>query len=180
MPSTNPSGRARRWGCLIVAAGVVLLALAAAGYLYHASRMPLNAPLARMYRTESDLRLLANAVEEYREAFGVYPVAGSEGLEAAVRHLSRHVDYLGGELPTDAWGRPFHYVPHVQYGWPDLPVLRGPDGFLAPRAYQLYSAGADGAPDTLADNITSWDADRSWRSLYRALNQQYFRNRQNR
>jgi len=136
-----------------------------------------------MYRTEASLRVLVNAIETYRDAHGAYPPAGPKGLDAAVRYLSRNVDYMPGGAPLDAWDRPFHYVPHAQYAEPGSAALRNSrGGFHAPNSYQVYSSGADGDPGlansaAAGDNITSWDARRSWRAVYRTLNRQYTKER---
>lgn len=172
----------RRRGCLAAAVAAALVILLPAGTcLYLSLRLPEDAPLPRMYRTEAALRALATAVEAYRDAHGAYPPGGPAGLDAAVRLLSRKVDYMPGGAPEDAWGRPFRYVPHTQYEAPDSPALRAPGGApYAPGAFQLYSDGADGDsglanPGAQRDNITNWDAARSWRPVYRAATTPYAR-----
>jgi hypothetical protein len=63
------------------------------------------------------------------------------------------------------------YVPAPAYDTGGAQVLRSDGGRpYAPAAYQLYSRGADGrAGDAAAnaDNITSWDREKAWRSVYR-------------
>lgn len=156
-----------------------MFVLAAAAYVFYARRLPEDAPLARMYRTEATLRLLVRAVDGYRAAHGAWPPAGPEGLERAVAHLSRNVNYLPEGVPRDAWDRAYVYVPADEYDGPDSLALRGPDGaWHAPGACQIYSRGADGDagignPAAQRDNIVSWDPDRSWRPHYRTLNRRY-------
>ena len=153
---------------------VGLLAVAIAALLITPSLMrDSDSPIARMYRTEADLASLANAIDAYFEAKGVYPPPGGVGLAVALEHISQSVDYFPDGPPLDGWGRPFHYVPSFAYPTHDSGALK--DGtYLAPETYQLYSLGQDGDagrtnPAARADNITSWDSDRPWRSLYGKL-----------
>ncbi len=129
-----------------------------------------DSPVARMYRTEADLASLANAIDAYFEAKGVYPPPGDVGLAVALDFISQTVDYFPDGPPVDGWGRPFHYVPNFAYPTNDSGALK--DGtYFAPETYQLYSVGQDGDagktnPAARADNITSWDTDQPWRSVY--------------
>ncbi len=176
------SPRIRR-GCAM--GGAVVLAVVAAGaavYLFVALRLPEDAPLARMYRTEAELTVLANAVANYRATHGEYPPAGVEGLEMAVAHLTRHVNYLPGGPPTDAWDRPYVYIPSRQYAY-FADALRDDQGvYCAPDTFQVYSCGADGSsgveqPEARRDNITGWQHERPWRAYYKELTRQYLRPR---
>lgn len=150
---------------------VALLVLVAALILIPSFLRDSDSPVARMYRTEADLASLANAIDSYYEAKGVYPPPGEVGLVAALDHISQTVDYFPDGPPLDGWGRAFRYVPHFAYSSKDSGALK--DGaYFAPDAYQLYSPGADGDsgrtnPSACDDNITSWDTDRPWRSVYR-------------
>ena len=162
----------RRRTCLVAflvpaAAAALLLA----GLIVWSLRMPRNAPLARMYRTEVDLTVLVNAVEAYHGEHGVYPPAAAEGLRLATDRLSGQVDYLPEGIPCDAWGNPFHYVPARDYAQPGSGALRSQEGYFAPDTFQIYSGGGDGdagidAADPRRDNIHSWDSDKSWRATY--------------
>lgn len=166
-------------------AGAVALAVVAATvvvYLFVALRLPEDAPLARMYRTEAELTVLANAVANYRVAYGDYPPAGNEGLESAVAHLTRKVNYLPGGPPTDAWGRGYVYIPSRQYAY-FSDALRDDEGaYCAPDTFQVYSCGADGSsgsdqPQARRDNITSWEPKKPWRALYKELTGRYLRDK---
>lgn len=125
-----------------------------------------DSPVARMYRTEADLVALANAIDAYYEAKGVYPPAGEAGVAVALEHISQTVDYFPGGPPLDGWGRAFHYVPHFAYATSDSGALKA-GSYFAPDSYQLYSFGADGDAASRNDNITSWEPDRPWRNVYR-------------
>lgn len=172
-----------RKGCLPLAAAAVFLPFVALVALYiQAKHLPIDAPLACMYRAEADIAVLAHAVEVYRDRYGVYPPAGVEGLRMAAQSLSEVASYFGGSPPADPWKNPYRYVPHTQYPDPQLEALQGPEGFFASGTFQLYSVGADGDagvqdPHGLRDNITSWDKRRSWRDVYLALNQEYAKQR---
>ena len=170
----------RRRGCLVLAflGGTCLLVLLA-GYLIVAVRLQQDAPLARMYRTEADLAGLVKAVDAYFRDHGQYPPAGPEGLRLATDHLSRKANYFPHGPTPDAWGRPYHYVPHTAYD-ADPAALRDQRGYGAPDSYQLYSMGADGDagvddPEKQGDNICSWEEGRSWRAAYRARNKDFMR-----
>jgi len=130
-----------------------------------------DSPNARMYRTEADLASLANAIDSYYDAKGVYPPPGEVGVVVALDHISQTVDYFPDGPPVDGWSRAFHYVPHFTYPSKDSGALKDGD-YFAPGTYQLYSLGADGDSGVTnaaaqADNITSWDEDRPWRDVYR-------------
>lgn len=172
------SSRRGRAMAVITFVGAACVAGAAALYCIVALRLPEDAPLARMYRTEADLAALAKAVDLYFEADKAYPPGGPEGLRLATDHLSRNAAYFPYGPPNDAWAEPFTYVPHKEYGKTDLQALRHDGVFLAPETYQLYSTGADRAsgvddPAGQADNVTSWDEAKSWRAKYQTLNKRY-------
>jgi hypothetical protein len=130
-----------------------------------------DSPVARMYRTEADLASLANAIDSYYDAKGMYPPPGEAGLAVALNFISQTVDYFPNGPPVDGWGRAFQYVPHFAYTSKNSGALK--DGeYFAPDRYQLYSLGADGDsgktnPPARADNITSWADDRNWRDVYK-------------
>jgi len=150
-------------------------------YFIVAVRLPEDAPLARMYRTEADLAGLAKAVDTYFRDHGGYPPAGPEGLRAATDNLSRNANYFPHGPPPDAWGRPYHYVPHAAYE-ADPTALKAGGAHCAPDSYQLYSAGADGEagidePGRRRDNICTWDETRSWRAVYGESNREFMHHR---
>lgn len=172
----------RGWVCTLFAGAVLAALVVALGLWLMAWRLPLEAPLARMYRTEADLAVLVRAVDTYRDALGEYPPAGVAGLELATKHLSQTADYFPGGPPSDGWGRPFRYVPHGQYLEADSGAQRVEGRFFAPDTYQLYSVGGDGAsglddPAKRADTICNWDASRLWRPVYRRRNRRYLEER---
>jgi hypothetical protein len=146
----------------------LVIVVVAALILIPAFTRDTDSPIARMYRTEADLASLANAIDSYYDAKGVYPPPGDVGLAVALEHISQTVDYFPGGPPFDGWGRGFHYVPHSAYATRDSGALM--DGeYFAPDSYQLYSSGADGDAMTLEDNITSWNTDQPWRAVYEAM-----------
>lgn len=160
-----------RYAVLGAIAAVVLVA---GGALFlPAWFRPNDSPMARMYRTEADLRSLIKAVDTYFEALGVYPEPGAEGLEAAIDHLSQNVAYFPSGPPQDAWGRPYVYVPHTAYEDATWKAVSDGGGYFAPEHYQVYSVGADGEATGLMDNINNWDADRSWRTAYKELQRRF-------
>lgn len=147
-------------------------------YLVVSIRMPEDAPLARMYRTEADLVALRKAIDTYHQTYGVYPRAGAGGLRRATDFLSRNAAYFPQGPPLDGWGRPFHYVPFTQYQDPTAGALSSNGDYHAPNTYQLYSLGADGeaglhTSDSQLDNITSWDSRKPWRNVYGKLQETY-------
>ncbi len=152
-------------------------------YVIVAMRLPEEAPLARMYRTEASLTALARAIDGYRIAKGAWPPPGPEGLKMATDHLSREAGYLPDGPPSDAWGRPFVYVPSDAYAAPGSRALPNAEGgYCAPDSYQVYSMGADGDPGleqpaAAEDNIVRWDDSRPWRALYRVLNDAFMAER---
>lgn len=151
--------------------GVGLLVAAIAAFLIIPSlTRDSESPIARMYRTEADLASLVNAIDMYFEAKGVYPPPGEVGLAVALDHISQSVNYFPDGPPVDGWGRTFHYVPSFAYPTKNSGALAN-SAYFAPDSYQLYSLGQDGDdgrtnPAARADNITSWDEDRPWRSVY--------------
>jgi hypothetical protein len=144
----------------------VVLVLVVAVFVARSFWVSPDAPMSRMYRTEADLRSLMTAIETYYAYKGVYPPPGEAGIAVALAHLSQTVDYFPDGAPLDGWGQAFVYVPHFAYRGGESGALKDGD-YFAPDSYQLYSVGADGDAETVADNITSWDADRSWRRIYR-------------
>lgn len=170
MKSTSTS-KGRR-GCFFAVFGalIIFFSIGVTGLILAIST-PQDSPRARMFRTEADLRALITAVETYKSALGAFPPAGPEGLRLATEFLSRNVDYLPGGPPLDAWGNAYQYAPATAYNSPGSPALKDDSGYFAPGSYQIYSPGMDGdagMEETLKqrDNISSWDIQRSWRSVY--------------
>lgn len=162
--------------CFLVAALVALLF--AAWLLIAAWRLPADAPLARMYRTEADLASLVKVVELYRRDCGAYPPAGVAGLMLATKAVSRRVNYFPSGPPPDGWERPFCYVPSAQYGEAGTAALKNEGAYFAPDTFQIYSMGEDGDPginDTVCreDNIVSWEPRKPWRAVYARKNAAY-------
>ena len=84
---------------------------------------------SKVKTAEPQMDNLKSALTLYFIEQGDYPSA-DEGLNALGPYL------MDGEIPDDPWGRPFAYK-------------RLTDG---PRAYQLSSLGADGAPGGEGEN----------------------------
>lgn len=186
--SKQPVPRPPVWGPLFkrgLAAAAFMLGVAilvTAVVWWRAHRVPEDAPLARMYRTEADLWMLRHAIEQYHEKNGVYPPSGREGLEKAIETFGQGADYLPGGPPPDAWGRPFHYAPHTAYGEDGVEVFQTEKRYEAPETFQLFSPGASGEPgfddaEARRDTITSWEPDRPWRGAYRRLNEAFMEER---
>lgn len=166
-----------------VAAGLFLAAATLAGWmLVSAARLPQDAPLAQMYRAEAGLAALMKAVETYQAAYGAYPPAGREGLRQAAAHLSGAANFLPDGPPLDPWGRDYVYAPSREYDVADSLALRDESGFYSAQTYQLYSMGADGdpgidQPGARRDNISNWDPEKPWRSVYKERNRLFMRER---
>ncbi|HIJ74679.1 MAG TPA: hypothetical protein HPP83_11320, partial [Candidatus Hydrogenedentes bacterium] len=84
----------RRCVRLGAAASAGVLVAVVTVFVVASRRIPEDAPIARMYRTEAGLTALAKAIETYRDAHGAYPPAGIEGLRLATDYLSRDADYF--------------------------------------------------------------------------------------
>lgn len=149
---------------MLLALPVLVVAAAVLVYFWQRARMPEDAPLARMYRTEADLAVLVKAVDAYRESETTYPPPGPEGLAIAVEYLSRNTAFFPEGPPRDAWGRQFMYHPDRSAA---ERVGASPE---AP--YVLYSVGSDGQPGTV-DDITNWLSNRPWRTVYEARQRAY-------
>jgi hypothetical protein len=171
---TTSSSRRLALGCVVAGAAAAAVIVAAVLFFFLVGNMPEEAPLARMYQTETTLRQAVAALEHYRARHGVYPPPGWGGLRAAWRSA----DGLTRPEPTDAWQQPLVYIPHEAYDTPVFPVLECDGAPCAPGTFQLYSVGADGDaglhdPERRADNITSWDAVPTWREHYQALHEAF-------
>ena len=183
LKKSSPGSPERRRRCCLSAALIVgaPLLLMAGACLVYVNRLPEDAPLARMYRTEADLTALCIAVDTYFEAHEAYPPAGAGGLRLATDHLSRNVPYLPDGPPHDGWDRPFCYVPHTEYDRAGAGAFRDATAYPAPGTYQIYSVGVDGAAGhedeaKRLDNIRSWDSGRPWRAVYHEHQRTYREN----
>lgn len=96
---------------VVIAGGLVLVLL-----------LPRGRGHTAVDRTRPLLFVLADVLEQYRDARGQYP-GTDEGLEVLVRE-----GYLR-KVPLDAWDNPF------QYRFP---------GSKTPGSFELWSTGADG------------------------------------
>lgn len=97
--------------------------------------------------TKSQIEMLATALDNFRLDNGRYPTQ-QEGLQALLTPPEGLANWNGPylrkrNLPTDAWGFPFHY---------EIPPRRG--GL----DYDLYSLGADNAEGGEGENadIGNW------------------------
>lgn len=99
---------------------------------------------AKQKTAQAQIQLLATTLDLFYLDVGRYPTE-EEGLKA----LRDKVDnlpawggpYLDKAVPSDPWGRPYHYKSPGQHG-----------------PYDLYSLGADGAEGGEGENqdITNW------------------------
>lgn len=149
------------------------------GFIAYSVSVPKGSPKAQMNRTEAALTLLVTALETYKTDLDAYPPGGQTGLRMATKHLSRNVNYVPTDESLDAWGQPFVYVPHSEYGTPNSGALEDDGEYFAPETYQVYSIGMDGdaginSIEKRADNISNWDASKPWRETYQRRHQQYF------
>ncbi len=161
------------------------LAMLAGYFVYDALHTPSDAPIARMYRSEADLRSLVTALDAYLDAHGSLPPAGQDGLKMATDLLSEKGHYMPGGPPADGWGRAFTYIPSEQYSESDSAALKIDGKFFAPDSYQVYSRGEDGdhgiaGSDGAKDNINNWDTEKKWRDHYRSLNERFMSDRRER
>ncbi|MFO7776114.1 MAG: type II secretion system protein GspG [Candidatus Hydrogenedentota bacterium] len=178
--ASSGRGKLLRWTLAGTGVIVVLAAIAIAAAWWMSQRLPAEAPLARMYRTEADLWMLRHAIEQYHDKNGVYPPPGKRGLEKAIETLGQGADYLPGGPPPDGWGRPFHYVPHTAYGENGAEAFQSDGHYEAAASFQLFSPGASGEPgfddpEARRDTITSWEPDRPWRTTYHKLNEAFMK-----
>jgi len=180
--------RARSRRVAVVVAGTAGLCIVGMAFfhLWRAQRMPRDAPLPMMYRTEAQMQSLVTAIAKYRKIHNEYPPSGIEGQRAAVDALNATVVYLT-ELPRDAWGRHFVYVRAGDYSDEGTGAVRDRtrNEFYNPDTYQIYSIGMDAAwarDDDPADprspnrdNVNNWDHSRSWRKTYHDRQREYRR-----
>lgn len=114
----------------------LLAAIGAVNFLGQADK-------ARVTTTKANLKMLHNAVAQFKMDTGRYPTE-EEGLKVLIEAPTDVTGYQEGgylnttELPPDAWGRDFIYVAYPESGKP----------------YAIVSFGADGE-----EGGEGWDAD---------------------
>ena len=101
-----------------------------------------QADKAKVQTTQTQIKMLRGSLETMRLDISRFPTA-QEGLSILVNRPTDpsvaarwHGPYLDGDVPNDAWGRPFMYSPQ-------------PSG---KQPFTLYSYGADGKPGGEGDN----------------------------
>ena len=97
---------------------------------------------SKITTTETQIRMLRSALDTLRLDIGRYPTT-EEGLDLLMAAPTDpelkgkwQGPYLEGDLPNDAWGRPFHYT-YTGVGNPP---------------FALYSYGAEGKPSADGTN----------------------------
>ncbi|MBN1787917.1 MAG: type II secretion system major pseudopilin GspG [Sedimentisphaerales bacterium] len=104
---------------------------------------------ARVTTTKANLKMLHNAVAQFKMDTGRYPTE-EEGLSILIEPPSDVKGYQPGgyidstELPLDAWGNDFVYVAYPESGKPYVVVSFGADGEEGGEEYDadLYSTDA--------------------------------------
>jgi general secretion pathway protein G len=88
---------------------------------------------ARVTTTRANLKMLHNAVAQFKMDTGRYPTQ-EEGLSVLITQPSDVKNYQQGgyidstALPKDAWGHEFIYVDHPESGKPYVIMSYGADG----------------------------------------------------
>lgn len=104
---------------------------------------------ARSATARTQIELLGLALDNYRLDSGGYPTT-EEGLAALQERpagdpagLNWHGPYLKKALPSDPWGRPYHYAS---------------PGVHSPTTYDLWTLGRDGQEGGSEDDadVGSW------------------------
>lgn len=147
-PKTDTSLPTRSYGFTLIELLVVLAIIAtlvsvvAPAVFGHVSD-------ARQNAARSQIEILALALEAYNLDNGSYPTA-DQGLESlrstpAVGEPARswRGPYLRKAVPTDPWGRPYHYLS---------------PGHENPQSYDLFTLGRDGRIGGAREDadLTSW------------------------
>ncbi|ARN57830.1 type II secretion system major pseudopilin GspG [Sedimentisphaera salicampi] len=105
---------------------------------------------ARVKQTKANLKMLHNAVSQFKLDTGRYPSA-DEGLSVLVEEPAdvqgwNPSGYLQTtDLPTDAWGNEFFYQEYPESGKPFVIISFGADGEAGGEGYDadLYSTDAN-------------------------------------
>jgi general secretion pathway protein G len=104
---------------------------------------------ARVTTTKANLKMLHNAVAQFKMDTGRYPTA-EEGLSVLIEPPSDVTGYQQGgyldstAVPKDAWGNEFIYVAYPESGKPYVIISDGADGQEGGEDYDkdLYSTDA--------------------------------------
>jgi len=104
---------------------------------------------ARVTTTKANLKMLHNAVAQFKMDTGRYPTA-EEGLSVLIEPPSDVTGYQQGgyldstAVPKDAWGNEFIYVAYPESGKPYVIISYGADGQEGGEDYDkdLYSTDA--------------------------------------
>ncbi|AQQ09383.1 PilD-dependent protein PddA [Sedimentisphaera cyanobacteriorum] len=105
---------------------------------------------ARVKQTKANLKMLHNAVSQFKLDTGRYPSA-DEGLSVLVEEPADVQGWNPGgylqttDLPTDAWGNDFFYQEYPESGKPFVIISFGADGEAGGEGYDadLYSTDAN-------------------------------------
>ncbi len=175
---TTPSSNTAPLVWRLVLIIVVTMTATTAYVVYRLADLPADSPLARMYRAEAEIHILAQAVRKYASDHGAYPPPGAGGLARALENAEAARDFFPEGQAVDPWGRPYGYTPHTHYADADGPVFRSNGDFAAPDAFQLFSLGESGAAGlegegAQEDVITSWEPNQPWRRIYHQRQQAY-------
>ncbi len=147
-PPTGPAARARRdagFTLTELLVSIFIIGLLATVVLVNV--LPAM-DSSRVEKARADVAALETALEQYRFDMAVYPTT-EQGLAALVQApagAARAERYRSGgyvrRLPDDPWGNPYQYR------------APGDEG----RAFDLFSAGADGEPggEDLNADIGNW------------------------
>jgi len=109
-------------------------------------------------RTAFNLRMLSNACEAFRDAYGTYPPQDSWLAELQAT----------GEAVVNRRGSPFIEPDTVRDAWGKAFVYRFP-GRHNTDSFDLHSLGADGKTETDGDDpddISNWHDSARWRQHY--------------
>jgi general secretion pathway protein G len=109
-----------------------------------------QADKARVTQTKANLKILHNAVAQFKMDTGRYPTE-EEGLTVLIEQPTdvqgwQEGGYLNSTtIPKDAWGRDFVYVAYPESGKPYAIVSYGADGQEGGESYDtdLYSTDAE-------------------------------------
>ena len=101
---------------------------------------------ARVTTTKANLKMLHNAVAQFKMDTGRYPTA-EEGLSVLIEPPSDVTGYQQGgyldstAVPKDAWGNEFIYVAYPESGKPYVIISDGADGQEGGEGYDadIYS-----------------------------------------
>lgn len=105
---------------------------------------------ARVKQSKANLKMLHNAVSQFKLDTGRYPTA-DEGLIALVEEPADIKNWNPGgylqttDLPYDAWGNDFFYQEYPESGKPFVIISFGADGEAGGEGYDadLYSTDAN-------------------------------------